>query len=63
VKGYYALIVQALQQQGFVLLRSGKGSHEIWGKPGGPRTIVPFNCPSRHTANDIMKQAGIAHRF
>ena len=62
MKGYYALIIEALRKQGFSLVRSGKGSHEIWGK-GSINTTVPFNCPSRHTANEIMKQAGISHRF
>lgn len=64
MNGFYALIVKALQSRGFVLLKPGKGSHEIWGKPGGPQTTVPFNCPSRHTANAILKQLGITdHRF
>jgi predicted RNA binding protein YcfA (HicA-like mRNA interferase family) len=59
MNGYYAQIVKALRDRGFSLLRAGKGSHEIWGKPGGKKTIVPFNCPSRHTANEIMKQLGV----
>ena len=63
MKGYYQRIVAILSEQGFVLLRSGKGSHEVWGKPRGPKTIVPFNCPSRHTANEIMKQLDVPHRF
>lgn len=62
MNGYYALIIEALRKQGFSLARSGKGSHEIWAK-GSVSTTVPFNCPSRHTANGIMKQAGIDHKF
>lgn len=62
MNGYYAMIVEALRKQGFSLVRSGKGSHEIWGK-GSITTTVPSNCPSRHTANAIMKQCGLAHRF
>lgn len=62
MKGYYQQIVEALRKQGFSLVRKGKGSHEVWGR-GSTRTIVPFNCPSRHTANEIMKQAGLEHRF
>ena len=62
MNGYYRLIVEALRKQGFSLVRKGKGSHEIWGK-NGKQTIVPFNCPSRHTANEIMKQLGVDHRF
>lgn len=62
MKGYYQAIVEALRKQGFSLVRTGKGSHEIWGK-GGVQTTVPFNCPSRHTANAIMKQLGLDQRF
>lgn len=62
MNGYYQQIIEALRKQGFLLVRKGKGSHEVWGK-NGKNTTVPFNCPSRHTANEIMKQAGIAHRF
>lgn len=62
MNGYYQLIVEALRKQGFLLVRKGKGSHEIWGH-GAVRTVVPFNCPSRHTANEIMKQCGLAQRF
>ena len=61
MNGYYQQLVKALSSQGFSLLRSAKGSHEVWGKPGGPKTIVPFNCPSRHTANHILKTLGITH--
>lgn len=62
MKGYYRLIVAMLAQYGFWQVRGGKGSHEIWGN-GKTSTVVPFNCPSRHTANAIMKQVGINHRF
>jgi predicted RNA binding protein YcfA (HicA-like mRNA interferase family) len=62
MNGYYRLIVAMLAQHGFHQVRAGKGSHEIWGN-GKVTTAVPFNCPSRHTANAIMKQAGIDHRF
>ena len=62
MNGYYQQVIEALRKQGFSLVRKGKGSHEVWGN-GRVKTIVPFNCPSRHTANEIMKQAGIDYRF
>ena len=62
MNGYYSLLIEALQKQGFSLVRSGKGSHQVWCK-GVVKTIVPFNCPSRHLANAILKQAGINHKF
>jgi predicted RNA binding protein YcfA (HicA-like mRNA interferase family) len=62
MKGYYKLLIALLQQHGFKQVRGAKGSHEIWGK-GKVNTVVPFNCPSRHTANAILRQAGIDHKF
>jgi len=62
MNGYYDLIIKVLRKHGFFLVRSAKGSYEIWGD-GSINTTVPFNCPSRHTANAILKQAGIDHKF
>ena len=62
MNGYYKLIIAVLKEHGFSKLMNSKGSHEIWGN-GTVQTTVPFNCPSRHTANAIMKQVGIAHTF
>jgi len=62
MNGYYPLVVEQLRAHGFAYRRQGKGSHEIWGL-GGVSVVVPRNMPSRHTANAVMKQAGIAHRF
>lgn len=62
MNGYYAQVIQVLRSAGFVLVRSGKGSHEIWGR-ARVHVTVPFNMPSRHTANAIMKQAGLQQRF
>ena len=62
MNGYYKLLVAVLAQHGFQKVMNAKGSHEKWGN-GKLVTTVPFNCPSRHTANAIMKQAGINHRF
>lgn len=62
MNGYYKLLTAVLLQHGFTKVMQAKGSHEKWGK-GKVFTVVPFNCPSRHTANAIMKQVGIHHRF
>lgn len=43
-------------------LRPGKGSHEIWRSKGGQRTTVPHSLKSRHTANNILSEAGIRER-
>ena len=43
-----------------VFLRHGKGDHDIWYSPISNRSItVDSRIKSRHTANAILKQAGI----
>jgi len=45
-------------------IRRGKGDHDIWYSPEENRSFpVAAKIKSRHTANQIMKQAGIDHRF
>ncbi|MDR2431367.1 MAG: type II toxin-antitoxin system HicA family toxin [Candidatus Margulisbacteria bacterium] len=44
--------------------RHGKGDHDIWHSPLTNRYFpVDSRIKSRHTANAIMKQAGIKHHF
>lgn len=44
--------------------RQGKGDHEIWVSPiTGRRFIVDNNIVSRHTANAVLKQAGLPKAF
>ena len=62
MNGYYGQVVAMLKQHGYSLLRQGKGAHEIWSN-GQRNTAVSHNMPSRHMANEIMKQAGIGHKF
>jgi predicted RNA binding protein YcfA (HicA-like mRNA interferase family) len=41
-----------------------KGSHEIWYSPVSNRNVtVPGSTKSRHTANDVLKQAGLDRAF
>jgi len=62
MNGYYSQVAAMLRLHGYVLVRQGKGAHEIWWN-GQRRTVVSHNMPSRHMANEIMKQAGIGHKF
>ncbi|MBB3997697.1 type II toxin-antitoxin system HicA family toxin [Aureimonas pseudogalii] len=49
---------------GCEFLRQGKGSHEIWRSPLTERTFpVQVGVASRHTANAILKQAGLPKAF
>ena len=60
----YASIVALLREQGCTFARPGKGSHEIWYSPLTLRHFsVPRSTKSRHTANEILKQAGLRKAF
>jgi predicted RNA binding protein YcfA (HicA-like mRNA interferase family) len=53
-----------LRAAGCQLVRQGKGSHEIWFSPITKRTFpVPVGIVSRHTANGILRQAGLPKGF
>jgi hypothetical protein len=44
--------------------RQGKGDHEIWFSPETKRRFpVDTKIKSRHTANGILKQAGLPKTF
>ena len=44
--------------------RAGKGDHEIWYSPLTKRRFVVDNAiKSRHTANAVLKQAGLMKTF
>ena len=60
--GYEKLVKQKLKEHGWMFLRSAKGSHEYWGK-GNQSVSVTHGCKSRHTANGILKEAGIDFKF
>jgi len=62
MKGYYHPVTAMLKQHGFFLSRQAKGSHEMWTK-GKVSVTVSTTCASKFTANAIMKQADIDHRF
>jgi predicted RNA binding protein YcfA (HicA-like mRNA interferase family) len=53
-----------LRAAGCALVRQGKGSHEIWDSPITKRNFpVPVGIASRHTANAILRQAGLPKGF
>lgn len=60
----YKKVINILKDHGFGLLRQGKGSHEIWSKPNGVSPVtVPTSLKSRHTANEVLKQARITQKI
>jgi predicted RNA binding protein YcfA (HicA-like mRNA interferase family) len=53
-----------LSKAGFELLRSGKGDHQIWqNKKSGAKVTVDAGIGSRHTANEVLKKAGLPKAF
>lgn len=61
---YGKSVRRILSENGCVFLRHGKGDHEIWKNLStGVSFTVDAEIKSRHTANAIMKQAGIDYKF
>lgn len=53
-----------LRDQGCRFKRQGKGDHEIWYSPISKRFfVIDGKIKSRHTANAVLKQAGLAKQF
>jgi predicted RNA binding protein YcfA (HicA-like mRNA interferase family) len=51
----YRDLVRILEANGCYLVRTGKGSHEIWYSPVSNQSVsVPRSTKSRHTANDVL---------
>ncbi len=53
-----------LTEHGFQFWRRGRGDHEIWRHPvSGVKVTVDGKIKSRHTADAVMKQAGLPKAF
>ena len=63
VQGYAKRLVAILRDHGWAFERAGKGDHEIWSKPGQRSVVIDRGMMSRHTANGVLKQAGIKMKF
>jgi len=61
---YEKKVRKVLTENGCYFVRHGKGDHDMWHSPINNHSFpVDGKIPSRITANGIMKQAGISHRF
>ena len=59
-----AKLKKILRQAGCYFERQGKGDHEIWHSPVTQhRFVVDNSIKSRHTANAVLKQAGLPKFF
>lgn len=62
--GYTKPLKQILSDHGCEFFRQGRGDHEVWWNPtSGKKFDVDSNIKSRHTANEVLKQAGINKKF
>jgi len=61
---YSKKLKKALRDAGCNFERQGKGDHEIWFSPITEiRFVVDNSIKSRHTANAVLKQAGLPKGF
>ena len=61
---YAKELKRLLVNDGCSFERQGKGDHEIWFSPLTKiRFVVDSKIKSRHTANAVMKQAGLPKTF
>ncbi|WP_353740605.1 type II toxin-antitoxin system HicA family toxin [Desulfoferrobacter suflitae] len=61
---YSPALKKLLRQAECQFIRHGKGDHEIWYSPITERHfIVDGTIKSRHTANCVLKQAGLPKKF
>ncbi|MGA2986405.1 MAG: type II toxin-antitoxin system HicA family toxin [Terriglobia bacterium] len=61
---YTPKLKEVLRANGCRYDRPGRGDHEIWYSPITQRCFpVDYKILSRHTANGVLKQAGIPKQF
>jgi len=64
MESFTAQLKAILQRAGCQFERQGKGDHEIWFSPiTTVRFPVDSKIKSRHTANAVLKQAGLPKQF
>jgi HicA toxin of bacterial toxin-antitoxin, len=57
-------LLRLLKDAGCYFLRHGKGDHDVWFSPNSGVTFpVDQKIKSRHTANAVLKQAGLPKQF
>ena len=64
MKGYGNAVRRILIEAECKFLRQGRGDHEIWTSPHASKPFtVPVTIASRHTANKVLKDAGLPKAF
>ena len=59
----YDEIALILRRAGSTKTFGGKGSHEKWIDADRRRVVIVPRSKSRHTANEVLKQAGLPKAF
>jgi predicted RNA binding protein YcfA (HicA-like mRNA interferase family) len=62
-RDFYDDIVGILSRAGWTKTVGGKGSHEKWIDADKKRVVIVPRSKSRHTANEVLKQAGLPKAF
>jgi predicted RNA binding protein YcfA (HicA-like mRNA interferase family) len=60
---FYPDLSRLLRAAGWVRVSGGKGRHERWRNAASGRILTVPRTKSRHTANDILKDAGLPKAF
>ena len=61
---YTIKVRRILSDNGFHIARKGKGDHVIWYNEITKRTVsVDGEIKSRHSANEVLKKAGLGKHF
>ncbi|QTC92368.1 type II toxin-antitoxin system HicA family toxin [Brevundimonas goettingensis] len=62
-KDFYPELTALLLTAGWRRAENAKGSHEKWRHPDKGYAITVPRSKSRHTANGVLKQAGLPKAF
>jgi len=63
-KSFTPALKKKLTEAGCRFERRGKGDHDVWYSPITERRfVVDQSIKSRHTANAVLKQAGLPKAF
>jgi predicted RNA binding protein YcfA (HicA-like mRNA interferase family) len=62
-KDYYRELTEILRTNGWHPADGGKGSHEKWRHTVSGRAVIVPRSKSRHTANEVLRQAGLPKAF
>ena len=62
-KDFYPELTALLHAAGWRRMENAKGSHEKWRHPYVVHAVIVPRSKSRHTANTVLKQAGLPKAF